>query len=852
LVLLLLLAVASSAQTRSKIGFQLRAYLAGADPSSSVDLFLHGGTADLARVVLMNGGRVKEAITGWVSASVPVERVRQLAADPAVKGITFSLSKGRTMNDSMRVKAHVNEVHAGLAPLPAAYQGDGVLVGIIDTGVDPAHPDFQDSLGHTRILRYWDQNFPFDAALTPEPFGYGQAWDSTAINSGNCPATDPLDQYGHGTTVAGTAAGNGLATGHHTGVAPHADLIVVANALNAPNWTATVVDAVRYIIDQATALGRPVAINISLGDYYGSHDGLDPAALMIDSMLTAAPGRVLVCAAGNSGSLPPYHLHTDVTPDTSFTWFAYNANSVLGGGAFYFDLWADSADFANVQYSVGADRHVGGYAYRGGIPFHSIGDAVDQIVVDTLWSSSGHDLGHVMMQAEQRGAQYHLEVYIPQPDSTSQLYYRFITTGIGAFDVWSSNSFGTSKIITEVPDAATFPPITAYVQPDMDMSIVDSWACSPQVITVGNYYNEQVYVDVAGNTQDLGGTEGAISVGSSHGPTRTGVIRPDVAAPGDITMSAGPLAFIASLIVTGPNKVDPDSLHMRNGGTSIASPVVAGTAALLLGKCPSATNVEVRDAINGSAFADSFTGALPNTQFGHGKINAFAALVSSNVPVPITGDTTVCAGDSVMLSGPASMNSYLWSIGSTEQAIWSVADTLTLSVISQEGCAGSSDTLIIASLPLPEATITMEGSTLTSSPASSYQWFLEGVPVPGADQQMWEAAVNGNYFVHVTDVQGCSANSDTVLVLGTNIPSTSVDRGLRVWPVPVVDALHVEGLGSGKGGWGFAVLDASGRTVERGKLAGTGQEIDVRHLSGGAYTLRLIGAGSGHDLRFVK
>jgi hypothetical protein len=843
----------SKAQAPSKMGFQLRAYLATADPSGTVDLFLQGDPSELARVVLMEGGRVKEAVAGWVSASVPVDRVQELAKDPLVKGITFSLSKGRTMNDSMRVKAHVNEVHEGLAPLPAAYKGGGVLVGIIDTGVDLAHPDFQDSLGRTRILRYWDQNYPFDAALTPEPFGYGQAWDSTAINAGDCPATDPLNQYGHGTTVAGTAAGNGLATGHHAGVAPKADLIVVANDLGHPNWSASVVDAVSYIIVQAAAIGRPVAINLSLGDYYGSHDGLDPAALMIDSMLTAAPGRVLVCAAGNSGALAAYHLHTDVTADTSFTWFAYNANSAFGGGAVYFDLWADSADFANVQYSVGADRHVSGYAYRGRIPFHTIADAVGQTVVDTLWSSSGHDLGHVMTQAEQRGGQYHLEVYIPQPDSTSQLYYRFITAGTGAFDAWSSDAFGTSKIVTAIPDAATFPPIAQYVPPDLDMSIVDSWACSPQVITVGNYYNEQVYVDVAGNTQNLGGTEGAISANSSHGPTRTGVVKPDVAAPGDITMSAGPLAFITSLIATEPNKVDPDSLHMRNGGTSIASPVVAGTAALLLEKCPYATNAMVRDAINGSAFADSFTGSLPNTRFGHGKVNAFAALVSTNVAVPITGDTTLCAGDSVMLNGPAAMAGYLWSTGSTEAGTWSSGDTLMLTVRDQAGCMGSSDTVIVTAFPLPEVTLVAEGAVLTSSPASAYQWFLEGAPIAGADQQVLTATENGNYFVQATDAQGCSANSDTVLVLTTDVrPLPAGNDAPGLWPVPTEDRLNILGLRAPEGQWAYAVMDASGRRVLGGTLADGMPAIDMGPLAGGPYILRLMDGRVAWNLRFIK
>lgn len=841
---------AAFAQAPSKMGFQLRAWLATAEPSGSVDLFLGGDATDVARAVLDNGGTVKMAVAGWVEASMPVEQVKALDREPAVRSIVFSLSKGRTLNDSMRVKAHVNEAHEGLAPLPAPYQGEGVIMGIIDTGMDFHHPDFLDSLGRTRVLRYWDQNYPFDQWLTPSGYGYGQAWDSTAINAGDCPAVDPINHYGHGTTVAATAAANDRDNGRFSGVAPKADLIIVANDMDHPNWNASVVDAVRYIIEQATALGRPVAINLSLGDYYGSHDGLDPAALMIDQMLTAQPGRVLVCAAGNSGGLPPYHLRTEVTADTSFTWFAYNPNSVLNIGAVYFDLWADTADFSQVRYSIAADKHSGGYAFRGRIPFRNIQGTLDQIVMDTLWSVDGNKLGRVFTQGQLRDGQYHLEVYIPQPDSAAEYYYRFMTTGAGRFDVWSSDVFGTSKMIIAVPDSADFPAISHYVAPDDRQSIVDSWACSPNVITVGNYNNQQQYTDVSGVARDLGGMPGNISGASSRGPSRTGTVKPDVAAPGDVTFSAGPLEVLQILLDVGPDKLI-DSLHMRNGGTSIASPVVAGTAALLLEKCPRATFAMVRDAINGSAFADDFTGVLPNVQYGHGKVNAFAALVSTNVVVPLTLADVPCEGDSAIVSGPDFMYRYWWNTGQQQRDIWTTGDTLQLTVETPQGCIGASDTLIVVPNPLPDGTITVDGLTLESSPAATYQWYLDSLPVPGAVDQQYEVEENGHYFVQLTDSLGCSANSDTVFIFSVGIP-VHASANLQLWPVPAVDRLNLHGLGAACGELAYDITDVSGRSVQHGVLHGRSPVVSVAELSSGMYLLNLRGTPSGTGLRFIK
>ncbi|MBP9079582.1 MAG: S8 family serine peptidase [Flavobacteriales bacterium] len=842
--------VTAKAQGPSKIGFQLRAWLDQADAGDEVDLFLGGTVVDLERAVRAHGGRVRMTIPGWVLACVPVAQVDKLAGESSVGSMVFNRVPGQVLNDSMRVKAHVDEVQQGLSPLPAAYQGEGVLLGIIDTGIELNHPDFQDSLGRTRVLRYWDQKYAYDPVLTPAGFGYGQAWDSTAINAGQCPAVDDPGQWGHGSTVAATAAANANGNGHCAGVAPQAELIIVANDLYHPNWGASVVDAVRYIVEQAALLDRPVAINLSLGSYYGSHDGLDPSALMIDQLLAEAPGRVLVCAAGNSGNLPAYHLRSEPGADTTFTWFAYNANSILGGGAMYFDLWADTADFNPVNYSVGADKFTGEYAFRGRIPFRAIHGTLGQVITDTLWSVDGNRLGVVSTLAQLRGGQYNMEVYIPAPDSAGQFLYRFITTGNGRFDVWSSDLFGTSKMITAIPDSAFFPDIVHYRSPDLEQSIVDAWACSPQVITVGNFYNQQVYTDVAGNLQNLGAMPGTISINSSRGPTRTGLVKPDVAAPADVTFGAGPLGVLQTMLDLAPDKLI-DSLHMRNGGTSIASPVVAGTAALLLEKCPDASHAMVRDAIIATAIADNATGSVPNIRFGQGKVNAFAALVSTNFEVPLAMDGPLCEGDSVWVEGPASMLTYLWNTGLSQAGVWSTGGTLHLTVRSPAGCMGRSDTLVLVPNPLPMASITVDGLTLGSSPASSYQWYFGNEAVPGAVGPVFEVEENGPYFVVVTDSAGCAATSDTVYVLSVGVPAPE-GAGMQLWPVPVEDQLHVDGLASTEWGARYRIMDAHGRVVQHGALPGADARIPVADLAAGLYVLHMEAPGRIGDLRFVK
>src|SRR5690606_26480683 len=98
-------------------------------------------------------------------------------------------------------------------------------------------------------------------------------------------------------------------------------------------------DAIDFIFTKAAALGKPAVVNLSLGDYFGSHDGLDAPTLFTDQLLEESPGRAIVAAAGNSGNLGNYHLAYDIPEaDTAFTWFKYNSSAQ----AVYFELWADT------------------------------------------------------------------------------------------------------------------------------------------------------------------------------------------------------------------------------------------------------------------------------------------------------------------------------------------------------------------------------------------------------------------------------------------------------------------------------------------------------------------------------
>lgn len=179
---------------------------------------------------------------------------------------------------------------------PLSLTGRGVLVAIIDSGIDYRHQEFLNPDGSSRILYLWDQ-----MAVGTPPSGYTMGREFTqedlnqSLSKGGTAVT--ADTSGHGTAVAAIAAGN-------SGVAYESELLVVRlgqpRAESFPRTT-ELMQAVNYVIEKAVEIGRPVAINLSFGNTYGSHAGNSLVETYLDDMSNFWKS-VLVIGTGNEGN----------------------------------------------------------------------------------------------------------------------------------------------------------------------------------------------------------------------------------------------------------------------------------------------------------------------------------------------------------------------------------------------------------------------------------------------------------------------------------------------------------------------------------------------------------------------
>ncbi len=584
-----------------------------------VALLVKGNERRIEEITQQQGGVFKYSRNGISSIMIPLAGVSALAADIAVTRIEDGAPRLQLMgNDTMRYMNRIMDIHNGVAPLPKAYTGKGVMLGFIDTGIDYTHPDFQDATGKTRIKFIWDHLLA-DSANTPMPYAYGQEFTGADIDSGR--ATAHHDQGVHGTVITGMGGGNGNATGEFTGAAPEADLVIVAINFNVGDdqFLSSIADAVDYIYAKADAAGQPCIINISAGTYYGSHDGNDLSTQLMDGLITAKNGRSIVCASGNAGGFA-LHTHTTVaTGDTVFTWFK-NA-----GAQSYCEFWGDTANMSNLKFTIGADKFSPDYEFRGSLTYTNIQQQLGTLHTNVLYSVDGNKLATVQSYADIIGGQYGM-FYLVTRDSTYN--WRLQTTGTGSWDGYTFDWIPSSLL----PTATVYPAIADYVAPDLYQNMCSGFQCSDKTITVGQYTNMNSYTDFNNTIQSFTTTTGAIHPTSSWGPTRDLRQKPDVVASSEWTF--GPLIVTSQpwFIANQPYKIPPTAKHLRANGTSGASAIVSGIVAMYLEKYPFASSQDIKNAIINCSYTDSFTGAsLPDYKWGHGKTDAFSMITNCGV-----------------------------------------------------------------------------------------------------------------------------------------------------------------------------------------------------------------------------
>lgn len=251
--------------------------------------------------------RVSELMNGYAIVIVKESQVDVLAALPEVeyvekpKRLYFQVLNGK------RVSC-IEEVQGTRFSL----FGQGTLIGIVDSGIDYTLEDFKNPDGSTRIVSLWDQSLsPEPGEVVPVPYGFGVEYSKEDINrESNHRLVRTRDTSGHGTAVAGIAAGSGSL---YRGVAPESELIVVKMGVARPDGfprTTELMMGIDYVIRKAMEIGKPVAINVSFGNTYGAHNGTTLLERYIDdisgiwkSVICIGTGNEAASAGHTSGIL---------------------------------------------------------------------------------------------------------------------------------------------------------------------------------------------------------------------------------------------------------------------------------------------------------------------------------------------------------------------------------------------------------------------------------------------------------------------------------------------------------------------------------------------------------------------
>ena len=430
--------------------------------------------------------------------------------------------------------------------------GKGVLVAVLDSGIEWSRRDFRKENGDTRIRYLWDQTlrpemqgriqdqteFAENVRRPPAGFVMGVEFTEDQINRA-LGATSSMEQYnllpsrdvsGHGTAVAGIAAGYNPEESY-IGIATQADLLIVKlgvpTELGFPRTT-EIMRGMVYALQKAQELQMPLVINLSFGNNYGSHDGSSLLERFLDN--AAEVGRTVICVgSGNEGNSAG-HIAGNVEEAQQVELAVAEYESTLN-----VQIWQNYNDKYRIR----------------------------------LRSPNGRE---VELPAEVEGGKYTLQleqtqilVYMgePRPYAVAQEIYldmlpigRYINSGVWTIII-EPIKVVTGQYYLYLPSSAVRNVRTGFYEPTPHVTLTVPSTAS-KVITVGAYdFIYDSYADFSGR--------GYVDRRRTIGVVTSGLVKPDLVAPG----------------------VDIQAPNLYGGydgftGTSFATPIVAGSAALLM------------------------------------------------------------------------------------------------------------------------------------------------------------------------------------------------------------------------------------------------------------------------------
>jgi len=563
----------------------------------------------IERKLTARGVEVRSSVDGpvvVVSGRVPVNRCEDLLQEDWIELIEASKQLFPDLDLSGRdVGART------LQTIAPTVRGTNVLVGIVDSGIDYRHDDFRLPDGSSRIRFLWDQSAP-SVAGGRVPFGreFTKAHLDAALRTNPAPVpVNHNDGDGHGTHVAGIAAGNGRrSSGQFVGMAPDSELVIVAVRSDAgtlgESTSATI--AFSYIVDRARELNRPVSINMSLGNNGGGHSGEMPLETAMDN-LARLPGVVIVKSAGNE---QPWRIHASGTVTQGIApvrrQFESSGSNTQQD---VFEIWFDAADRISIAVQApGGPTPVGNDFVAPGSVNTFETNANNSVRIDASSVDAGGtgDVRAIVFIG--RGTAPRI-----QPGRWS-LHFRGDQITVGRFDVWierTSRADGGAEQ-TRFTSADNDPTCTISIP-----------GTARRIITVGSY------VTRFANDAPLG----SLSRFSGRGPTRYGLRKPELSAPGE---------SIVSVRSSGANRPAFAPGYTLMPGTSMAAPHVTGIAALLLEINPQFTCEQVKQILSRAARRNGAAAVAPDDTWGSGRLTALRATeLARTVRFPIISNVVI-------------------------------------------------------------------------------------------------------------------------------------------------------------------------------------------------------------------
>ncbi len=476
--------------------------------------------------------------------------------------------------------------------------GKGVLVAVIDSGISYWNEAFRRPDGTTRIRFLWDQ------VLGQE---FNEAQINAALETGSIQAAQQIvpsiDTTGHGTAVAGIAAGRaGMA---YAGIARESELLIVRLGSSRPDSfprTTELMRALTYAVNKSVELQMPLAVNLSFGNTYGAHNGTSLVERFLDNI--SEIGRSVICVGSGNEGASGGHVGGSVKITGRATDELTNIVNIIDSTV--------NDNITRVELVVGV--------YETGLNVQLWKEYVDRYLV-TLVSPSGESF---QVDTDRPGKQiYRLQktqvlLYNgePAPYMTSQEIYfdllpangnRYLDQGVWTFQLRPLRTI-TGNFTFYLPSGTVRSANTRFVRPTPDVTLTIP-STAVKVVTVGAYDpGYESYADFSGR--------GYLYQEQVNSRTSDTYVKPDLAAPG-----VGILA---------PNR---DGGYSPVTGTSFATPFVTGAAAVLMqwgiveGNDPYLYGEKVKAYLRKGAKAIRGEREYPNARVGYG-----ALCVESSLP----------------------------------------------------------------------------------------------------------------------------------------------------------------------------------------------------------------------------